>query len=178
MKKNRLSLSLCSIITLNKEDIITYLKITSEFLKNNADTILNLSILLSCLLLYINIPKVISILLNNKLNKEEQIDRWKKKFQYIFWFFFFILFILFCYDYYYPEINTDILKTTSYFSRRTLKFCLAIILNFSSFYINYKSHGFKSWRTYLSIFSIMSTVFIASLFYSDTLSNNVKVLFF
>jgi hypothetical protein len=178
MKKNALSLSICGINTLNKEDIIIYLKLLSEFLKNNADTILNLSILLSCILLYINIPKVITLILNNKWNKEEQIDRWKKIFQYIFWFFFFILFILFCYDYYYPEINTDILKTTSYFSRRTLKFCLAIILNFSSFYINYKSHGFKSWRTYLSIFSIMSTIFIASLFYSDTLSNNVKVLFF
>ena len=41
-------------------------------------------------------------------------------------------------------MNTDILKSTSYFSRRTLKFCLAMILNISNFYINYKSYGFKS----------------------------------
>jgi hypothetical protein len=169
-------LSLCGIIPLNKEEIIIFLKIISEFLKNNADTILNMSILLSCLLLYINIPKVISLLCNNKQDKEEIIDKWNKNFKCLFWFYFFILFLFFCYDYLYPEINTDILNTTSYFSRRTLKFCLAMILNVSNFYINYKSHGFKSWRTYLSLFSIISTIFIASLFYSDKFSDSVKIL--
>ena len=51
-----------------------------------------------------------------------------------------------------------------------------MILNISNFYINFKTHGFKSWRTYLSLFSIISTIFIASLFYSDIFSNNVKLL--
>jgi hypothetical protein len=63
------------MVSLNKEDIIILFKIMSEFLKNNADTILNLSIILSCILLYINIPKLISTILINKLKKEEKLER-------------------------------------------------------------------------------------------------------
>ena len=145
----------------------------SEFLRNNADTILNISILLSCILLYVNIPKVISLILKDKSDNEERIERWKKNYNFFFLFFFLLLLSFFCYDYLYPEMNTDILKSTSYFSRRTLKFCLAMILNISNFYINYKSYGFKSWRSYLSIISMISTIFIAGLFYSDKFSSYV-----
>ena len=162
---------------LNKEEIIWFLKIMSEFLRNNADTILNLSILLSCVLVYINIPKVISLILGDKPNKEERIERWKKNYKKFFWFFFLFLLSFFCYDYLYPEINADLLKSTSYFSRRTLKFFLAMILNISNFYINFKSYGLKSWRTYLCIISMISTIFIAGLFYSDKFSNYVKLFF-
>ena len=170
------TLSVSGVALLNKEDIIIFLRIISEFLKNNADIILNISIILSCILLYINIPKVISIIMMNELDKEERINKWIKKFKYFFWFFFFLLLFFFYYDYLYPEVNMDTIKTTSYFSRRTLKFCLAMILNISNFYINFKTYGFKSWRTYLCIFSIISTIFIASLFYSEIFSNNVKFL--
>ena len=162
---------------LNKEEIISFIKIMSEFLRNNADTILNISILLSCILLYVNIPKVISLILKDKSDNEERIERWKKNYKKFFWFFFLFLLSFFCYDYLYPEMNTDILKSTSYFSRRTLKFCLAMILNISNFYINYKSYGFKSWRSYLSIISMISTIFIAGLFYSDKFSSYVKFIF-
>ena len=174
---NNKTLSIFILFPLNKEEIISFLKILSEFLRNNADIILNCSILLSCILLYINIPKVISIILTEKPDKEEREEFWNKKFKCIFFIFFFFLLIFFFYDYMYPEVNTDLLNSTSYFSRRTLKFFLAIILNISSFYINYKSYGLKSWRTYLSIFSIMSTVFIASIFYSEEFSNKIKILF-
>jgi hypothetical protein len=174
---DRKTLSICGILPLNKEDIIFFLKILSEFLRNNADLILNLSLILSCILLYINIPKVISMLLVENIDKEEKKERWIKIFKRLFWFFFFFLVLFFFYDYFYPEINTDLLNSTSYFSRRTLKFSLAMVLNISNFYINYKSFGLKSWRTYLSIFSIMSTMFIASVFYSDKFSNSIKILF-
>jgi len=60
---------------LNKEEIISFIKIMSEFLRNNADTILNISILLSCILLYVNIPKVISLILKDKSDNEERIER-------------------------------------------------------------------------------------------------------
>ena len=69
--RNIKALFIFGIIPLNKEDVISFLKIMSEFLKNNADIILNISILLSCIILYINIPKVISIVLTDKENKEE-----------------------------------------------------------------------------------------------------------
>jgi len=69
---NNKTLSIFILFPLNKEEIISFLKILSEYLKNNADIILNCSILLSCILLYINIPKVISIILTEKPDKEER----------------------------------------------------------------------------------------------------------
>jgi len=72
---NRRALSICGIMSLNKEDIMYIFKIISEFLKNNGDIILNLSIFLSFILLYINIPKVISLIMKDKLDKEEKIKR-------------------------------------------------------------------------------------------------------
>ena len=89
------TLSVSGVALLNNEDIILYLKIISALFKNNADIILNISILLSCILLYINIPKVISIIMKNKIDEEERINIWNKKFKYFFSFFLsFIIFLL------------------------------------------------------------------------------------
>jgi len=42
-----------------------------EFMSNNIDTILNISLLISCIILYINIPKAITIFLVKKEKKEK-----------------------------------------------------------------------------------------------------------
>jgi hypothetical protein len=44
-------------------------------MSNNIDTILNISLLVSCVILYINIPKVIIILMEKTENKEERIEK-------------------------------------------------------------------------------------------------------
>jgi hypothetical protein len=46
-----------------------------EFMGNNIDTILNISLLISFIILYINIPKVITILMEKKENKEVKIKK-------------------------------------------------------------------------------------------------------
>jgi hypothetical protein len=122
--------------------------------------------------LYINIPKVIKLFLGEKENKENIIENWIKKFKLIFWFFFISIFSFFYFDYWYPELFP--LNTTSYITRRTLKFTLAIILNISNIYINIKTNGFKSWRTVFSIFSLLSTIFIMTLFFNSDLRNNIS----
>jgi hypothetical protein len=142
------------------------------FISNNIDTILNISLLISCVILYINIPKVIKLLLGNKENKKIIIENWIKRFKYVFWFLFISIFSFFSFDYLYPELFP--LNTTSYVSRRTLKFTLAIILNISNIYINVKTNGLKSWKTVFSIFSLVSTVFIMILFFNSDLRNNVS----
>lgn len=162
-------------MSLNKEDIILIIISISNFLREYTDYILNFTIILSCLLLYINIPKVILILFKDKSRKDEVIERCNKNFKTIYWFFIFLLILFFIYDFLYPEVNTDLLNSTSYYSRRTLKFSLAIILNISSLYINFKSYGLKSWRTLLSLVSILSTILLAGVFYSDKFSNFVKL---
>jgi len=51
---------------------------------NNIDTILNVSLLISCVILYINIPKVITILMEKKENKKKKIEKGKKIFKFLF----------------------------------------------------------------------------------------------
>jgi hypothetical protein len=122
--------------------------------------------------LYINIPKVIKLFLGENENKENIIENWIKKFKLLFWFFFISIFSFFYFDYWYPELFP--LNTTSYITRRTLKFTLAIILNISNIYINIKTNGFKSWRTVFSIFSLLSTIFIMTIFFNSDLRNNIS----
>jgi hypothetical protein len=143
-----------------------------EFMGNNIDTILNISLLISFIILYINIPKVITILMEKKENKEVKIKKWKKIFKFIFWFLFLTIFCFFYFDYLYPELFP--LNTTSYVTKRTLKFILAIILNVSNLYINLKTNGFKSWRTFFSIFSLLSTLFFISIFCSEDMRDIFK----
>lgn len=154
---------------INIKEIITQ---WLTFISNNIDTILNISLLISCVILYINIPKVIKLLLGNKENKEIIIENWIKRFKLIFWFLFISIFSFFSLDFLYPELFP--LNTTSYVTRRTLKFTLAIILNISNIYINVKTNGFKSWKTVFSIFSLLSTIFIMTLFFNTDLRNNVS----
>ena len=134
-----------------------------EFMSNNIDTILNISLLISCIILYINIPKAITIF----LVKKEKKEKWKKIFKFIFWFLFFFFFSFFYYYYLYPESYP--FGITSYITKRTLKFILAFILNISNLYINLKTNGFKSWRTFFSIFSLFSTLFFISMFCNEDL---------
>jgi len=157
------------LTTSNIKDIV--LKII-EFMGNNIDSILNISLLISCVILYINIPKVITILMEKKENKKKKIEKGKKIFKLLFWFLFVIIFSFFYFDYLYPELFP--LNTTSYVTKRTLKFILAIILNLSNLYINLKTIGFKSWRTLLSLFSLFSTLFFISIFYNEDLRELFK----
>jgi hypothetical protein len=46
-----------------------------EFIGNNIDAILNISLLVSSIILYINIPKVITIFMEKKENKEIKIEK-------------------------------------------------------------------------------------------------------
>jgi hypothetical protein len=69
------SLYSLNVLCLSKEDFLFLMKELSDFFRNNADNILNASIILSCILLYINIPKVLSILFNDKLEKKELIQK-------------------------------------------------------------------------------------------------------
>ena len=158
------------ILAKGTEDVSNYNNIylnVIKFMSNNMDTILNISLLISCIILYINIPKVIIIFMEKKENKEVIIEKWTKKFKSIYWFLFILIFSFFLFDYNYPELFP--LNTTSYISRRTLKFILAILLNISNLYINIKTNGFKSWKTLFSIFSLFSTLFFVALFFSDDL---------
>lgn len=154
---------------INIKDIIMH---WLTFVSNNIDTILNISLLISCVILYINIPKVIKLLLEKRENKEIIMENWTNRFKWIFWFLFISIFSFFYFDYLFPELFP--LNTTSYITRRTLKFTLAIILNISNIYINIKTNGFKSWKTVFSILSLLSTVFIMALFFSSDFRNNVS----
>jgi len=51
------------------------LKNVCVFLSENIDNILNLSILLSCISIYINIKKVIRLIYINEENNEEIIEK-------------------------------------------------------------------------------------------------------
>jgi len=51
------------------------LKNVCVFLSENIDNILNLSILLSCIFIYINIKKVIRLIYINEENNEEIIEK-------------------------------------------------------------------------------------------------------
>jgi len=66
------------------------------------------------------------------------------------------------------------LNTTSYITRRTLKFTLAMILNTTNIYINIRTNGFKTWRTVFSILSLLSTIFFITIFFSSDLRNNIS----
>jgi len=44
-------------------------------MNKNIDIILNISILVSCIVLYINIPKIIRIILEEKEDKERKIEK-------------------------------------------------------------------------------------------------------
>ena len=160
-------LNIWAFVYISNNDLKDFFFKLIEYISNNIDTILNISLLISCIILYINIPKVIIIFMEKKENKEIKIEKWKKIFKFIFWFFFLGIFSLFYFDHLYPELFP--LNTTSYITKRILKFILVIILNVSNLYINFKTNGFKTWRTYLSIFSLFSTLFFISMFCNEDL---------
>jgi len=140
-----------------------------DFIVNNMDMILNMSLLLSCILLFISLPRVIRIYIKKKKNKEIIVEKWINDFKLVFWALFFTIFLFFFFDYIYPDIFPY--STTSYISKRILKFILVIILNLSSMYININTVGLKSWRTYLSIIAFISTIFVIMVFFSPTVRN-------
>ena len=57
---------------LSSEVLLEYLKNIAEFCRNHMDAILNCSILLSCLFIYLNIPKVIKLIYKNNVESEEK----------------------------------------------------------------------------------------------------------
>jgi hypothetical protein len=141
-----------------------------EFVINNIEGILNISILLSCLFIYININKLLIIIFENKDNKELKITLWNKRLKLIFWFLFisFLLFF-FYFDLLYPFSQPQYV-CARFNCKKIVKFTLVLILNIISIYINVKTNGFKSWRTWFSLFSIIITVFIISIYFNETLS--------
>ena len=160
---------------LSSEVLLEYLKNIAEFCRNHMDAILNCSILLSCLFIYLNIPKVIKLIYKNNVESEEKKRKWIKRVKIIYWFLFiFILTYFILFDYIWPESFP--LPFESYVCRRTLKFGLAFILSISLIYINTNTYGYKSWRTWLSFTSLIITTFLAFVYYNDNFSHNVSNL--
>ena len=153
-------------ISLSNNDWITILKSICTFLSNNIDNILNISILLSCIFIYINIKKVIILMYPVKDNNIEKINKFIVILKKLYWFIFIFLWLFILY---YDYICSDnyIFSYEFIVYKRTIKFCLAFLLNSMTIYINYNSYGFKSWRTYLSLFSMLITIIIAFSYYND-----------
>jgi len=63
-----------SFLGLTTQELIEYIKIIAEFCSNHIDAILNCSILLTCLMLYINIPRVIRLLHKDNIEKDEKLE--------------------------------------------------------------------------------------------------------
>jgi hypothetical protein len=155
-----------SIIFTNEELSNSFFMKLVEYMKENVDTILNLSLLLSCIFIYINMNRVLYIKYRKYEDKGWRIAKWKKILKAIFWVFFIILFFLVVYfDYIDPSRYS--LQYTWFSSKRVIKFNLAILLNSLSIYINVKGCGYKSWRTYFSFGSMLTTLLLFALYISD-----------
>ena len=83
-------------LNIKREEILVIIGIISEFINKHIDTILNISILLSCLFLYLNINKVLTIKYQSHKDKDVIIKKDNKIYKIIYWI---ILFISFIYIY-------------------------------------------------------------------------------
>jgi len=164
-----------SVLGITSDDYLHWVKIILNYLSDHMDLVLNGSILLSCLMLYFNIPKVINIIFKDKVDQEEEIKIWNNIFKITYWSLFIVVFTwFFITDYLLEYEYLD--RYISYSCRRTLKFALAFALNLSMFYINIKTYGFKSWRTVLSICSLIATLILALMYFNEAFLNYVKHL--
>jgi len=153
----------------NYSDIIDFFNILLIYMRENIEHILNISILISFIFIYLNINKVLFIYFKEVKDSHYKIKIWNKILKLIFWFFFILLFTFIIYfDYLYP--NSFPLNIASLNCKRIIKFILAYLLGSFSFYINKKTYGYKSWRTFLSIFSLITTTLLVCLYLSDTFS--------
>lgn len=153
-------------LNLNNIDWGKVIKNICVFLSENIDSILNISILLSCIFIYINIKKVLVLIFINKERSEEKLVKWSIFLKKIYWFIFLTLWTFIIY-FDYVCSNNYIFFSDFILYKRTIKLCLAFILNTMSIYINYNTYGLKSWRTFLSMFSMTVTIILVFLYFND-----------
>ena len=143
------------------------------FLGDHIEDILNLSIFLSCLFIYLSLNRLVKIILNYDNSKEEIARKWIRILKGVFWIFAgFIGILIIYYDYIDP--NNFPLDFPRFDCKRILKFHLAFLLNGISIYINIKTYGIKSWRTWLSFLSLFLTFFILTLYLSTSFNEKFR----
>jgi hypothetical protein len=137
-----------------------------NFMKDNIEHILNFSILMSFLFLYLTVKRALPIWFQKDNEKDQKIKKWFKIFNYIFWFFFALFFIFILYfDYIYPNSFSRLFPgTNSLICKRYFKFVLAYILGLSYIYINAKTRTGFPWRLLFSIISLCFTILLSIVF--------------
>jgi len=123
------------------------------------DLFFYLSIILSCCLIYKNINKMrMKILIIYNTNNNKVLWKLEKIFKYIFWFLLSIIIVTLCVNKLLFNNNLYDLQIISVYLVKGVKLLLAVLLNIIAIYININTFNLKSWKTILSIFSLLSTI--------------------
>jgi len=123
------------------------------------DLFFYLSIILSCCLIYKNINKMrMKILIIYNTNNNEVLWKLEKIFKYIFWFLLSIIIVTLCVNKLLFNNNLYDLQIISVYLVKGVKLLLAVLLNIIAIYININTFNLKSWKTILSIFSLLFTI--------------------
>jgi hypothetical protein len=98
------------------------------------------------------------ILIIYDTNNNKVLWKLEKIFKYIFWFLLSFIIITLCVDKLLLDNNLYYLHEISVYLVKSVKLLLAFLLNAIAIYINIKTFSLKSWKTILSVFSLLFTL--------------------
>jgi hypothetical protein len=141
-----------------------------EYMSDNIEYFLCLSILFSSYIIYIKMNNFILNWFINKDNKDILINKYNKivKYTILLLVTIFITIFVICEI---PSVNTyiPILNIFNYNSLRIVKIVLAFLINIITIYLTIKLNGIKSWKTFLSLFFFLLLIFYTTLFFTPHL---------